>query len=257
MLERIDHGEVRELRIDRPPANALNLELLFALREAVETAPRDGAPAIVLSGRRGMFCAGHDVPSLLPMERPAVHAFWTAFFDLLRSIARSPVPVHAAMTGHSPAGGTVIALFCDGRIMAEGPWRIGLNEVEVGIALPFLVYAAFRRIVGARRAERLAVSGRMLTAAEALEAGLVDELVPIDRVVETAIERTRSLLALPREAMSRTRDVARSDLVALFGDSDSVVLDCVVDKWFSEETQATLGALVKRIGKSTSGRPAD
>jgi enoyl-CoA hydratase/carnithine racemase len=251
MLERIDRGEVRELRIDRPPANALNLELLVALREAVDAAPREGARGLVLSGREGMFCAGHDVPALLPMERPAVRSFWAAFFGLLRSIALSPIPVHAAMTGHSPAGGTVIALFCDGRIMAEGAWRVGLNEVEVGIALPPFVYAAFRRIIGPRLAERFAVSGRMLTAAEALEAGLVDELAPVDRVVETALARSRSLLALPRDAMSLTRLVARRDLVGLFGGSDAEMLDRVVDQWFSTETRAALEAMARRIGKPT------
>ncbi|MBN1774647.1 MAG: enoyl-CoA hydratase/isomerase family protein [Deltaproteobacteria bacterium] len=249
MLRRIDHGEVRELRLDRPPANALSLELLLALREAVEAAPREGAGALVLSGRPGMFCAGHDVPALLPCERPVVHAFWTAFLEVIGALVHSPIPIHAAITGHSPAGGTVLALFCDGRIMAEGPFQIGLNEVQVGITVPPVIFGAFRRLVGPGPAARLALAGTMLTAAQALEAGLVDELVPPERVVDATVERSRVLLALPRQAMLRTREAARADLVEQFPGSVAGMVDRVVDQWFSAETQAALGALVARLRK--------
>jgi 3,2-trans-enoyl-CoA isomerase len=249
MIESIVHGDIQELRLNRPPANALTLELITALREGVESAASGGAGAVVLSGMPGIFTAGHDVPLLLTRGRDEVGAFWRAFFDLLRAVALCPVPVFAAITGHSPAGGTVIAIFCDGRIMAEGRYRIGLNEVQVGIALPAFVFAAFRRIVGQRTAERLAVPGLLIEAREALDVGLVDRLVPPDTVVETTLERCRALLRMPRDAMLKTRAVARGDLRELVESVRPDEVDRVVDRWFSDETQAALKALVKRIGK--------
>ena len=248
MLERIDHaGEVRELRLARPPANALSPELVFALRNQVEAAPRDGARALVVSGRPGRFSAGLDVPVLLGLEREAMSAFLLDFFGLMRALAASPVPAVAAITGHAPAGGAVLALFCDRRVMAEGDFRIGLNEVQVGLSLPAVIHAALERVVGAREAERLGVGGLMLTAAEARALGRVDELVAGERVVERALEVARGLLALPPRAMSATRELCRRGLVEIFDARQEATFARFADDWFSRETQGAMRALVERL----------
>ena len=137
-----DPGPVRELHLNRPPANALSPELIVALREAVEAAPKDGARALVLSGGPGMFSAGLDVPLLVALDRPAIAAAWRELYSLMRALACSPIPIAAAITGHGPAGGTVLALFCDWRGMAEGDWKMGFNEVQVGIPLPPVILSA-------------------------------------------------------------------------------------------------------------------
>ena len=136
---------------------------------------------------------------------------------LLRAIASSPVPIVAAITGHAPAGGTVLALFCDYRIMAQGDFRLGLNEVAVGIPLPPVILGGLRRLVGARAAERLGVSGALISPEQALAVGLVDEVAPAEQVVERARDWCMQMLALPHEAMTATRRLARADMVDLFG----------------------------------------
>ncbi|HEY0781707.1 MAG TPA: enoyl-CoA hydratase/isomerase family protein [Thermoanaerobaculia bacterium] len=249
MIEIHDHEAVREVRMARPPVNALSPELIAALTEAITGAPKAGARGLVLSGAPGMFSAGLDVPVLLKRNRAEMQETWRSFYALMGSLAASRIPVFAAITGHSPAGGAVLALYCDGRVMAQGEFRIGLNEVQVGISLPPVIHAALHRLVGARQAERLSVGGLMIPADEALRIGLVDELVPPDRVVARAVELCASLLALPAQAMASTRRMARADLLQLFrGDSDSE-LDAVLDSWWSDETQATLHALVERLAK--------
>src|ERR1700710_1596046 len=105
-------------------------------------------------------------------------AAWRVFSLLIRALAASPIPIAAAITGHAPAGGTVLALYCDWRVMAEGDFKAGLNEVRVGLALPPVILAALRRQVGPRQAERLATAGLLLPPVEAERAGLVDELAP-------------------------------------------------------------------------------
>ena len=247
MLRSLDHGPVRELRLERPPANALAPELVTALAKAVRAAPGEGAEALVLSGVPGMFSAGLDVPYLLTLDRPGIAAAWTGFYDLLRSLADSPVPIAAAITGHSPAGGAVLAIFCDRRVMAEGRFAIGLNEVQVGIPLPPALLAALVRVVGQRTAERLAVAGAMVGAEEAFRIGLVDELVPPDEVIERTLDWCRSLLALPRGPMLTTRARARQDLRAVMRDDDQGEVEGLVDDWFSGETQAALNAMVARL----------
>ncbi|HST10519.1 MAG TPA: enoyl-CoA hydratase/isomerase family protein [Terriglobales bacterium] len=153
--------------MNRPPVNALTSELLSGLREAIERAPRDGRKALILSGLPGKFSAGLDVPLLLKLDTVAVAQLWRELYAVLESIARSPIPVVAAITGHAPAGGTVLALFCDWRVMAQGEYKVGLNEVQVGIPLPPVILGGLQRLVGPRRAEHLGVSGSLMSPQDA------------------------------------------------------------------------------------------
>lgn len=247
MLTTIDHESVREIRLSRPPANALSPELIAALEEAVAAAPREGARALVLSGTPGMYSGGLDVPVLLPLDRGAIRETWESLYRLMQGLAGSPIPVAAAITGHSPAGGAVLAIFCDYRVMSEGNFKIGLNEVAVGIPLPEAIRRAFVRLVGSRQAERLSVTGELIPAAEALRIGFVDELAPPDRVVPRAVEWCQALVALPPVAMADTRRRSRADLVHAVEEGLAAELDPLVDMWFSEETQGTLRAIVERM----------
>jgi len=249
MITAIDHGQIRELRLDRPPANALSPELMSALEQAVAAAPGEGVRALVLSGRPGMYSAGLDVPLLLTLEPPALADAWRNLYTLMRALAVSTVPIAAAITGHATAGGVVLPLFCDRRFVAEGSWKIGLNEVQVGLPLPPVIHAALVRQVGPREADRLAVGGLLIQPAEAAVVGLADELVPAGRVVERAVEWCRSLLALPPVAMTATRRQGRADLVRLFDGVFEGELDQVVANWWHPETQSVLRALVERLKK--------
>ena len=249
MIVTTDHGPVRELRLNRPPVNALSSELIFAFRQAIEQAPRDGVRALVLSGAAGMFSAGLDLPLLVAADRAGIERIWRELYALMKTLASSPIPIAAAITGHAPAGGTVIALFCDWRVGARGDFKLGLTEVQVGIPLPPIILAALRRQVGPRQAERLAVGGVILSPEEALNAALVDELALPEQVVERAVAWCRNLLELPAEAMLATRRRARADLLAMFEQASDEELRWVLDMWWSPETQATLHALVGRLGK--------
>ena len=247
MLKRIRHARVLELRMERPPVNALDRALLEALRDAIIAAPGDGASALVISGGPTVFSAGLDVPVLMGLERPELEASWRAFFGVCEALARSPLPSVAAIGGHSPAGGAVIALFCDYRVMVHGASRIGLNETQVGLVVPECIHYALERVVGRHRAERLLVSGTMLEAEQALAVGLVDELVARDQVEVRALAWLADLLALPPEAVQGNRALARRDLVEAVSDPGRLDLPRFLDRWFEPKTQAVLQAVVARL----------
>lgn len=249
MLNVIPHDAITEINLARPPVNALNVDLLRAVRDAVEGALQGGTRGLVLSGTPGMFSAGVDVPALLGRDREGVREFWREFFRTCSVLATSPVPVVAAITGHSPAGGAVLSLFCDYRVMAEGPFRIGLNEVQVGLVVPDSIQLALRRIVGPYRAERLMVAGAMVESAEALAYGLVDELTNVEQVVTRALHWMHGMLALPSNAMLKTRAIARADLIDVWADPDALSIDEFIDAYFHPQTQAVLQALVDRLKK--------
>ncbi|MFA5684211.1 MAG: enoyl-CoA hydratase/isomerase family protein [Lysobacteraceae bacterium] len=255
MLERHDHPEaIVELRLARPPANALDQALLEALDAAIVDSLAGGAQGLVLSGAPGLFSAGLDVPSLLQLPgRAELEAAWRSFFAVCARLCACPVPTVAAITGHSPAGGAVLSLYCDYRVMAQGPYRIGLNEVQVGLIVPETIQYALRRLLGAHRAERLLVAGAMIEAGQARDIGLVDALAPVDEVVAQALAWLRGTLALPRSAMLRTRALARADLVAATGDGGSLDLAPFIEAWYGEETQSVLKALVARLRDKPRG----
>ncbi len=249
MLLTFQHGDVRELRLNRPPVNALTSELRSNLRQAIEQSAQEGTRAVILSGLPGRFSGGLDVPLLLTLDKPAMSKLWRDLYATLEAIARSRIPVVAAITGHAPAGGTVLALFCDWRVMAQGEYKLGLNEVQVGIPLPPVIMGGLRRLVGPRRAEYLGVSGALISPEQALAAGLVDEVVPAADVIPSALAWCGKMLALPKEAMSLTRREARRDLHQLFESGMDAELATVIANWWTPETQETLRSLVEKMKK--------
>ncbi|MDT8321121.1 MAG: enoyl-CoA hydratase/isomerase family protein [Xanthomonadales bacterium] len=249
MLEIIDHHSVREIRLARPPANALNPELMTALTAALQEAA-NVADAVIVSGLPGMFSAGLDVPELLQLDREALSRAWQGFLEVSGTIARMPVPTAFALTGHAPAAGIVMALFGDYRVMASG-FKTGLNEVQVGLVVPSTIYQALVRAVGPHTAERILVAGEILNSDQAARIGLVDELTDNpDAAVERALDWCRRHSTLPRSAMLMTRAMARADLHSLFGDHSALGVEKFVEVWFSETTQQKLRALAASLKKS-------
>jgi 3,2-trans-enoyl-CoA isomerase len=257
MIVTTRHGSpdagVLELRLDRPPVNALDPASVEALHEALArsyaSAAQQRVGALVLSGRPGMFSAGLDVPALLALDRVAMGRFWQRFFGLMRQLAESPLPIAAAFTGHSPAGGTVLGLFCDARFAAAGDYKIGLNEVQVGLCVPPVVLAAFERVVGSRQAAFHSIQGTLMSPATALAIGLVDEVLPPERVVPRAIAWAENLAKLPPTAVARTRDFVRQPLIDAVRDLEGPTNEQMLEVWFSAEAQRALRAMMERLKK--------
>lgn len=253
MIQIERHDVITEIRLDRPPANALSPELLSALAEALQAAPEQGARGIVLSGAPGMFSAGLDVPHFLELDRDQVAAAWRALFETMRALVASPVPVACALTGHAPAGGCVLALCCDWRILAEGKYKIGLNEVQVGVRAPEPILAVARHVVGSRQAERMLVTAELFGAEKAARIGLVDELAPQDEVVPLALQWAEHRTKLPPETLRKTRALARKEVVETIDAMDGETLSCFLDEWFGDECQGALRALVAALAAKKKG----
>jgi len=247
MIERIEHGPILELRVERPPANALSPQLIAELAAAVRAAPEQGAHGLVLSGRAGMFSAGLDVPQFVALDRSGVRTAWRDFFALMEALVDAPVPVACAITGHAPAGGCVLALCCHWRVMALGSFKIGLNEVAVGVRVPGPIWAAARHVVGSRTAERLCTGAELVESETALRLGLVDELVAVEQVVPRARGWVETQLTLPPQTLLHTRELCRRELSEAFERLDEGELERFLDEWFGAEAQAALRAVVAKL----------
>jgi enoyl-CoA hydratase/carnithine racemase len=240
MIDIIAHDSLVEIKLNRVPVNALNYELLNQLVLTLEQVIASDAKGIVLSGGQKVFSGGLDVPYLLQCNASDLKACWSRFFDAARTIAKSPIPVAAAIAGHNPAGGCVLALCCDYRVMADGPYRIGLNETQVGLAVPDAIQYLLRRIVGAHRAERLVVAGAMVESQKAYELGIVDELSSQDSVVDKALAWLKVTATLPQGPMLATRALARADIIKALNGFNDAEMTGFMNAWYSEETQIVL-----------------
>ena len=247
MLEIINHGKVREIRLTRPPVNALNTEMVELLTDSLREAATE-SHAVVLSGREHVFSAGLDVVELIQLGREGIRDFWSKFFDLLETIACSPVPIAAAITGHSPAGGAVICLMCDYRVISRGDYGIGLNETRVGLIIPPVLQNAMARLVGPRLAEHMIVAGSIINPEDALKTGLVDALdTGFEATIQNAVQWCEELLSLPRHAMLGNRANARAHFKQEFASHTDESIASFVKTWFSDETQAVMKALVTQL----------
>ncbi len=191
-LER--HGAVTVVRIDRPPANALDLGLLEEGHRVLEDLAAESPGAVVLTGREGFFSAGMDlkvVPTLSPEEQPALVAGINRLFAGWYALPR---PVVAAVTGHAIAGGLILALCADRRVGTTGPGRYGLTELKAGIPYPAVAMAVVRAELSPAVARDLVLRARLVEADEALRMGVLDELAegdPLPRALALAARARR------------------------------------------------------------------
>ncbi len=258
LLTITDHDDVRQIRLNRPPANALSPELMAELDLALTEACAQSR-GIVISGGANIFSAGLDVPALLELERPAMETAWATFLDVIRRITNSPVPIAFAITGHATAGGCALPLYGDARFMTRGrlgkdgsfqEFRIGVNEVQVGLPMPSVIVPALQRIVGVRVAERMCVTAELLPSSEAFRLGLVDELLDSsEQTIERALDWTHKVASHPPTALARTRAATRADLIAAVETAAAADLRTFIDHWWSPEAQGALRALLARLTK--------
>jgi enoyl-CoA hydratase len=204
---------VTVLTADRPPANAMDVELLEELVAHVQRLAADLPRALVLAGRPGFFSAGVDlkaVPAYGPAEqRRMVEGINRMALD----VYGLPCPVVCAITGHAIAGGFVLAVCGDHRI-ASSEGRYGLTEVKVGVPYPQAAIGVVRAELTAAATRLLALGNRLVDADECVRLGAFDEVVPAGAVLERAVEVAKGLGALPAEMYARTKAELRADALA-------------------------------------------
>jgi enoyl-CoA hydratase/carnithine racemase len=194
------------IRLDRPPMNALNGEIQHGLIAACrEAADRKDIAAVVVWGGEKVFAAGVDIKELESMSYTDMVDHSALLQDFTRVLATLPKPTVAAVTGYALGGGCEVALACDFRIAADDA-RLGQPEVLLGVIPGAGGTQRLARLVGATKAKDLVFSGRFVGAAEALEIGLVDEVVPAAEVYPTARARAARYVGGPAYALRAAKE---------------------------------------------------
>lgn len=216
-IERETRGDVTILRMDDGKANAVSPELLRELNAALDAVESDvDAAVLVLTGRPGRFSAGFD----LSVMRGGVEAARSLVVDGGRLALRLygfPKPLVAACTGHALALGAIFLLASDFRVGADGDFKIGLNEVAIGLTLPdFGVQLALERL-SKRHVSRAAIEAEIYAPSGARDAGFLDEVASAESLLERALSEAKRLAALDGRAFAATKARFRGSLIERTG----------------------------------------
>ena len=235
------------LRMRAPKANAIGQAWLDRMDQLLADLEARAPAAMVLIGEGRAFSAGLNLPEIIELDRAGLQRFILTFSRTMLRVASLPWPVVAAVNGHAIAGGCVLAMQADERIMAEGEGRIGLNEIQLGIGLPAIVLESVRWQVPPSTLLPLAVEGELVDAQRARSLGLVQEVVAPEELLPRARARARHLGSLPgaafRQIKRNLREPAR-EAVERRATEDAADW---VETFFSPQGQQRLRAAVARL----------
>ncbi len=205
-------GTTAIVTLDDGKANALSYPMIDALLEALARAERE-ASAMVLTGRPERFCAGFDLKVM--MAGPdAARQLLRRGSELLMKLYGTPIPLVVACTGHAIAGGALVVLTGDVRLGAAGAFRLGLNEVSIGLPVPMLAMELARDRLAPAALPRATLGAQMYAPDEAVAAGYLDAVAPADELAARAASEAARLGALSRGAYRATKERLRGATIA-------------------------------------------
>ncbi|KAM4026175.1 enoyl-CoA delta isomerase 1, mitochondrial [Anomaloglossus baeobatrachus] len=216
LVELDESTGVAVMKMKNPPVNSLSLDVLTEFSISLEKLEIDrGCRGVILtSAFPKVFSAGLDITEMCGKSAEHYAAFWRAVQEMWLKLYGSNMVTIAAINGSSPAGGCLMALCCDYRIMADDPkFGIGLNETQLGIVAPFWFKETMVNTIGNRATEQSLQLGQMYPAPDALKIGLVDKLVPEDKVQSTAAAAMSQWFAVPAHARQLTKSIMRKPTI--------------------------------------------
>ncbi|MFQ6609836.1 MAG: enoyl-CoA hydratase/isomerase family protein [Fidelibacterota bacterium] len=243
-----NRNKILWIKMNRPPVNAINSQLVDALTLKLQSAEKDpSVKGVILAGLPGYFSAGLDVLELFPLNKEKILDFWERFYDLLIRIYTFPKPFFSAINGHCPAGGTVLTIMTDYRMMTEGKFTIGLNEVAVGLVIPYGIGIVAQYLCGKRNAEKLALTAKLIYPLDALKYGLVDKVCPPEDLESRSQNLMEEWVQLPQMQQRMTKMQFRKPIIDYIKQNKKTDLKQVTDIWFTPEFQHAMGNLVKNL----------
>lgn len=242
-------NQVAVVKLDNGTTNPINMKLVLSLQENLEKLKVDDEiRSIVLSSNNAKFFSiGFDLPLLIQLNRDELQNFYEAFNVLSEELYCFPKPTVAALTGHTIAGGCLLALSCDYRHFAAGNKLMGLNEIKLGLPVPYLGDRILHQIAGTKVAKEIMETGELFPPEKMLFWGLCDEVMSPDLIIPGSIEKAEDLAKLPPRAL---REIKTNRIFPIIEDlnnhknsKEEIFLDC----WFLPETQKLLKEALKKF----------
>ena len=242
------------ITLDRGRANPINAGMISDLRAVLKgTAEDDSVQGMILAGKENFFSAGLDLIEMYDYDELTLLQFWKNFMAVIHELAAWPKPMIAAVTGHAPAGGCIFAMGADWRVMAEGKYKIGLNEVPVGIIVPPHIQDLYEFWIGQQRAYQFLLEGKMVSPEVAQEIGLVNHVVSPEEVIPTAEKKLKQYLGYHPQVWRLTKANLRRRVLKSMEDFDfDAIFQPALDMWWEPNNRAMMKMMVEGL-KSKKG----
>ncbi len=244
------------IALDRGRSNPINHQMVKELTECIKTLENDESiGGLILTGKEGFFSSGIDLIETYDYNENQSREFWVDFLDMQRVLVAFKKPMVAAISGHSPAGGCVLAICCDYRVMAEGKFVIGLNEIPVGIIVPDSIFNLYAFWLGQRKAYQYLMEGKLLNVNEAFEAGLIDEICAPENIMDNAEKKIRAYMQMNPVTWSQSKLNLRKGLIDKLSGDQTDTLNKMLEQWWSPATRTGLQMLIQNLkSKSTAAK---
>jgi enoyl-CoA hydratase/carnithine racemase len=240
------HG-VATLTLTRGKVNAMNEEMVDHLLGTFHRLSADtDTRALILTGQGSFFSFGLDVPELYDYSPADFTRFLTKFTDLYLRLFEFPKPLIAAINGHAVAGGLMLAIACDYRVMTTGKAKISLNEITFGAAVFAGSLEILKSVTGHRNAEIIALGGKMYSAEEGKALGLTDEVCAPDAVLPRAQTVATELAARDVVAYAAVKKLLRGSVVEQIRRTEADSIRRFVEIWYSPSTREKTKGIVIR-----------
>ena len=240
--------KIAVLSLNRGKSNAINAEMVAELNQMVKNIENDDSIAgLILTGKDGFFSAGLDLIELYNYDEETIKNFWIDFLNLVTRLVSFKKPMIAAISGHSPAGGCVLALCCDYRIMAEGKFIIGLNEVPIGIIIPESIFHLYSFWLGQANAYRFLLEGKLMHTQQALSTGLIDEVVNPESILHAAERKMLTYIKLERNAWQQSKKNMRAELLKKVSADPTEMINPMLAQWWSASTRSILKTIIQNL----------
>jgi enoyl-CoA hydratase/carnithine racemase len=233
------HGSVAVLRLNNGVTNAINPQMVRDLEECVEKVTVQ-ARGLVIAGGEKFFSIGFDLPGLLALDRVAMTDFFNRFNKLAYDLYSLNMPTAAVLAGHTIAGGHIVALTTDFRFAVQGKKQIGLNEIKLGIPVPYLADLMLRQVAGDRVATEMIFGGEFMTVDKALQAKVVDDLYQADVLETNVIQKIAILASLDGAAFGAVKTNRVEPVRLQYQQHYKARNQFFIDAWFSPDVQEKL-----------------
>jgi enoyl-CoA hydratase/carnithine racemase len=245
----VTEGTVAIARLEENVIHAISPMLVDELASVVEQVrDSDTLRALVLTGEGDKFFSiGFDIPALLLMDRAQMRDFAHRFGRLCLELHVLPKPTFAAITGHATAGGCILALACDYRYIAAGRKLIGLNELPLGVPIPFVADCILRQLVGVVRSREITDRGEFYLPEDAARLGLVDRILPGDELLPQTIAAAAELGARSAAAFATIKHNRVEAVVKAVEVAEAEREDRFLDCWFEPAAQEQLRIAAQRF----------
>ena len=246
------HGNIALLTLANGKANALDIEFCRALTGQFAALKKAPVEAVVIAAEGPIFSAGVDLLRASKGGVKYLRQFLPVLNKMFDAVFNFPKPVVAAVNGHAIAGGCVLACCADYRLMARGNGKIGVTELLVGLPFPALAFEVMRFVTGPRHFAELIYTGATLPPDEAMERGLLHEVVEPATLQERALDAARMLAQISPVAFMQTKQQMRLGVTDRIK-RDGKRTDAAVTKlWTSPKAVASIDAYVSRTFKKKS-----